>query len=90
MCYNNLLIYFRGLVPLHKHFFHVKLVDGTKKYRPESQIVLDIGTAYNFFGRDPERTKSIVCKKVHNLVDAWNDKYIVKKEVNLKEFNLPY
>jgi hypothetical protein len=49
-----------------------------------------IGTAYNFFGRDPERTKSIVCKKVHNLVDAWNDKYIVKKEVNLKEFNLPY
>jgi hypothetical protein len=55
------------------------LVDGTKKYRLESQIVLDIGTAYNFFGRDPERTKSIVCKKVHNQVDAWNEKYIVKK-----------
>jgi hypothetical protein len=71
------------LFPLQKHFFHLKLVDGTKKYRPESQIVLDIATAFNFFGRNPQRTKAIVVKKVHQIVEAWNDKYIKRKEVKL-------
>jgi hypothetical protein len=74
---------FSNLFPLQKHFFHLKLVDSLKRYRPESQIVLDITTAYNFFGRNPLRTKAIVVKKVHQIVEAWNEKYIKRKEVKL-------
>lgn len=73
--------YFSGLFPMEKHYFHAKLVDGTKPYKPESQIVLDLATAYNFFGRNPERTKDLVVRKVHDLTNAWNKKFFVEREV---------
>ena len=77
------IFFYSPLYPFKKHFFHIKLVDGTKKYRPESQIILDINTADNFFGRNPERTNSIIRKKVSQLVNAWNVKYVVNKEVKI-------
>ena len=68
---------------MEKHYFHAKLVDGTKPYKPESQIVLDLATAYNFFGRNPERTKDLVVRKVHDLTNAWNKKFFVEHEVKI-------
>lgn len=59
---------------MQRHYFHIKVNDGSKSYSPETQTVLDVVTALNLFSLDPEKTKSIVGEKVRHLVKSWNEK----------------
>lgn len=56
------------------------VIDRTKTYMPESQIVFDIPSAYAFFGEKPEQTLKTVGAAVHSLVKGWNDEYFTKKK----------
>lgn len=61
------------------------VIDRTKAYMPESQIIFDIPTAYAFFGEKPEDTLKTVRTAVHSLVQGWNEEYVTKKnKVNRK------
>lgn len=71
---NGSLVLTRGFYSMQRHYFHIKVNDGSKSYSPETQTVLDVVTALNLFSLDPEKTKSIVGEKVRHLVKSWNEK----------------
>lgn len=59
---------------MNRHYFFIKVNDGSKSYSPETQTVLDVATALNFFSLNPEKTKHIVGAKVRHLTTCWNEK----------------
>lgn len=76
------------MFPLNKHYFHIKINDGSKTYNPETQTVLDIATALNFFCANPVETKRAVGDKVRHLVSVWNEKNKDKSaQVNTKSLS---
>jgi hypothetical protein len=59
-----------------KFFFHMMVNDVSKMYAPQYQTIIDIPTALELFGRNPQETRARVCSKVHKLVEAWNTRFI--------------
>lgn len=71
---NNNFFYLRSLLyPVGDCFFSVHVVDGTKTYRPESQIIFDLPTAHAFFAANPQETLTLVGDAVRSLSKRWND-----------------
>lgn len=68
----RLALSFSSLYPLDGHFCAVHLTDGTKTYRPESQIVLDLDTTFGFFGGDRAKSLARIASEVESLCDEWN------------------
>jgi len=54
------------------HFFVLTCVDGSKQHKPVSCSVMDIPTAFAFFGMDAAKTCARVTAAVTNLVRRWN------------------
>lgn len=75
------MFYFRDLYPVGKHFFALTSVDGSKPHKPVGCSVLDIPTAFAFFGQDPAKTCSRVTAAVYNLVNKWNEANARKSSV---------
>lgn len=72
---------------MNRHFFHIKVNDGSKAYNPETQTVLDISTALNFFSLDPAKTRQVVGAKVRHLTTSWNEKSKGKGPTVIDGFN---
>jgi len=77
-----ILCYFSSLYPIGSCFFLIHLQDGTKAYRPESQIVMDVPTAWAFFGARPDDTLQKVGEVTRNLVRRWNEDYCDKVNID--------
>lgn len=77
----DILCYFSSLYPIGSCFFLIHLQDGTKAYRPESQIVMDVPTAWAFFGARPDDTLQKVGEVTRNLVRRWNEDYCDKVNI---------
>lgn len=75
---------------MNRHFFHIKVNDGSKAYNPETQTVLDISTALNFFSLDPAKTRQVVGAKVRHLTTSWNEKSKGKGPTVIDGFNFLY
>jgi len=75
-------IFCSAIFPFSGFFCAVHLTDGTKTYRPESQIVLEAGTALAFFGGDRSRSVDRVRSELVALCNEWNADN--KDKVNVK------
>ena len=65
------------------HFFVLTSVDGSKPHKPVGCSVMDIPTAYAFFGSDPSKTCARVTAAVNGLVQRWNETEALKPSVSL-------
>lgn len=70
----------RKIYDIGSHFFAVRVKDGSKSYTPESKIVMDLPTAWAFFGLNPTETQSVVQEKVRLLCKSWNEQYAFKRD----------
>lgn len=64
------------------YFFSIRVVDHSKDYSPESKVVLDVPTAWVFFGKDGRKTARLVGDMVRRLVKQWNDRYATDSAVS--------
>lgn len=67
--------YYSDLLQLGSYFASIRVLDYSKTYSPESKVVLDIPTAWIFFGQDPAKTLQAVGQMVRQLTTKWNQKY---------------
>ena len=77
--------FFSAVYPIGSHFFCISIVDATKSYHPESSLVLDLPTAYVFFGLDPKKTIKRIGDSARALVKEWNQAFS-RTEVGRKNF----
>jgi hypothetical protein len=68
-----LLAFCSEIYPVNDHFFLLSVRDGGKDYVPVSQSVIDIPTAYAFFGLEPKETLSAVNGLVQKLIADYNE-----------------
>lgn len=60
------------MYPVSSHFFCITALDRAKTWNPITTAVLDVPTAYAFFGASPKETVSKMEKLVLSLADTWN------------------
>jgi len=90
----GILLYFfappsSDLYPVGNYFFVLTSVDGSKTYKPVGCTVMDIPTAYAFFGLDPGKTCARVTAAVNHLVQSWNQNEAQKSSVSFFYFSHP-
>lgn len=71
------------------HFFVLTSIDGSKPHKPVGCSVMDIPTAYAFFGSDPSKTCARVTAAVNGLVQRWNEVEALKPSVSLTPPSAP-
>ena len=77
----QLEFFFSDLFPVSPYFFVVSVEDGSKTWRPRGVTVLDIPTAWAFFGKDSEGTLRAVGSAVRDFVAEWNESNAKKQTV---------
>lgn len=87
LCIKKFAIYYffpppSDLYPVGNYFFVLTCVDGSKTYKPVGCTVMDIPTAYAFFGLDPGKTCARVTAAVNHLVQSWNQNEAQKSSVS--------
>lgn len=82
---------FSSLFPFGRHYCAIHFTDGTKSYRPESQIVIDPSSCFAFFSADPASTLRTVAKELEELSTAWNadnkDKVLIASPPTFSAFS---
>ena len=63
------------IYPVGDYFFFIGVRDRSLGYERYHKIVIDIPTAYAFFGEDPTDTCNLVGQLVRSVVDTWNAKH---------------
>ena len=80
MCF--LLLNSSDLYPINTHFFCITAQEKSKTYAPITTTVLDIPTAWAFFGQDPEATSLKLHNTVKKVTADWNSAHADKRSVN--------
>lgn len=89
LIHHCLFIIYSELYPIGEYFFAIGCIDGSKSYRPESSIVIDLATAYAFFGVNPAETVAKIKESAAKVVNKLNAKYS-KRQVGKKLANLHF
>ena len=64
---------FSEIYPVKEYFFYIAVRDRSMGYERFNQIVIDIPTAFAFFGEDPSETNDLVGQLVRTVVTSWNN-----------------
>lgn len=72
---------FSPIYPLGNHFFCITALDRSKTWNPVTTAILDVPTAYAFFGSNPRSTMDRLNQLVNDLVSSWNQNQRNKKSV---------
>ena len=75
---------FRSIYPVAKYFFVVQTIDGSKSYKPENKLVLDIQAGVTIF-EDELGILAHVQEVAKELSDRWNATYVNRPEVSSKK-----
>ena len=81
---SNLYLYiFFGsdLYPVSTHFFCITALDRSKTWNPVTTAILDVPTAFAFFGANARDTLDRLDQVVQNLTMSWNCDQAIKNSV---------
>jgi len=74
---------FSDLYPVSSHFFCITAVDKAKPYVPVTTALLDIPTAWVFFGANPAGTLLKLQTILKKMIAEWNEEHRGKTSVSL-------
>lgn len=77
------------LYPVNTHFFCITAQEKSKTYAPITTAILDIPTAWAFFGQNPEATSLKLHNTVKKVAAEWNSAHADKRSVNF-QFNVGF
>lgn len=64
------------------HFFCIAALDRAKTWNPVTTAILDVPTAYAFFGANPAETANKLESLVEGLVETWNADQVKRTSVS--------
>lgn len=76
------MFFFSPIYPLERHFFCVTALDRSKTWNHLTTAIMDVPTAYAFFGADPQATLNKLSQLVGELTSSWNRNQEPKERVS--------